>query len=62
MEGLKAQKDTPIDQIFESVKQRVTQDASAIGWKQHPVLSASDSQSTVVLDVAPLSPAPAAVR
>jgi hypothetical protein len=62
LEGLKTQKDTPIDQIFESVKQRVTQDASASGWKQHPVFSASDSQSTVVIGVPPLSPAPAGVR
>ena len=42
-----------MDKIFEYVTAHVTQDASANGWKQHPFLSASDGQSSVVLGIAP---------
>jgi Caspase domain len=53
LQGLKAQKDAPMDKIYEYVSGHVTQDAAANGWKQHPFLSLSDTQSPVVLGIAP---------
>jgi hypothetical protein len=53
LQALKEQKDSPMDRIYEYVTQRVTQDASVNGWKQHPFLSASDGESSVVLGIAP---------
>jgi len=52
LQGLREQKDAPIEKIYEYVRAHVTQDAAANGWKQHPFLSASDGQSSVVLGIA----------
>jgi hypothetical protein len=52
LQGLKAQKDAPVEKIYDYVRERVTQDAAANGWKQHPFLSVSDGQSSVVLGIA----------
>jgi hypothetical protein len=48
LEALKAQKASPIDQIFAYVKTHVEQDAAANGWKQHPFFSASDPSAPLV--------------
>lgn len=53
LQGLKTQKEAPMDKIYDYVKEHVTQDAAANGWKQHPFLSLSDGQSPVVLGIAP---------
>jgi uncharacterized caspase-like protein len=52
LQGLRAQKDAPMEKIYDYVKERVTQDAASNGWKQHPFLSLSDGQSPVVLGIA----------
>jgi len=52
LQGLREQKDAPVEKIYEYVRAHVTQDAAANGWKQHPFLSASDGQSSVVLGIA----------
>lgn len=48
LEGLKAKKDSPIDQVFNYVKSHVEQDAAANGWKQHPIMSASDAGNSLM--------------
>jgi uncharacterized caspase-like protein len=53
LQGLKQQKDTPLDKIFPWITTQVAHDAEANGWKQHPVFSASDGISPVVLGIAP---------
>jgi hypothetical protein len=53
LEGLRAQKDAPIDKVFDYVKAHVTQDAAANGWKQHPFFSASDAAIPVILGMTP---------
>lgn len=45
------------DKIYQMVEERIAQDATAKHWKQHPVLSASDEQSVIVLGTPPLGPA-----
>lgn len=57
LQALKQQKDEPLDKIFQYVTNHVAQDAAANGWKQHPVFSASDEQSAIVIGVAPQDPA-----
>jgi len=56
IEALKQQKDAPIDKIYAWVKEHVSQDADANHWKQHPVLSVSDSESAIVIGTPPLNP------
>jgi hypothetical protein len=53
LQGLKEHKDDPMDRVYDYVKSHVTQDAAANGWKQHPFLSVSDGQSSVVVGIAP---------
>ena len=53
LEGLRAQKDAPLDKVFDYVKLHVTQDAAANGWKQHPFLDISNAAVPVVLSMAP---------
>jgi hypothetical protein len=53
LDALKANKDAPMEKIYEVVNARVSQEATANGWKQHPFFSASDGQSSVVLGIAP---------
>jgi uncharacterized caspase-like protein len=55
--ALKEHREAPIDKIYQMVEERVAQDATAKHWKQHPVLSASDEQSVIVLGTPPLGPA-----
>lgn len=55
--ALKERREAPIDKIYQMVEERVSQDATARHWKQHPVLSASDEQSVIVLGTPPLGPA-----
>jgi Caspase domain len=52
LQGLKDQKDAPLEKIYAYVSAHVTQDAAANGWKQHPFLSVSEGQSPVVLGIA----------
>jgi hypothetical protein len=52
LQGLRERKDAPVEKIYQYVRAHVTQDAAANGWKQHPFLSASDGQSSVVLSIA----------
>jgi Caspase domain len=54
LQGLKQQKDTPLDKLYPWVTVQVAKEAEANGWKQHPVFSASDEVSPVVLGIAPL--------
>jgi len=54
LQALKQQKDTPLDKIYPWVTAQVSKEAEANGWKQHPVFSASDEVSPVVLGIAPL--------
>jgi hypothetical protein len=53
LQALRAQKDAPLDKIYDYVREHVTQDAAANHWKQHPFLSASDGQTSVILSIAP---------
>ena len=53
LQGLKQQKDAPLDKIFPWITAQVAHDAEANGWKQHPVFSESDGISPVVLGIAP---------
>jgi len=53
LQGLKQQKDAPLDKIYPWVTAQVAKEAEANGWKQHPVFSASDEVSPVVLGIAP---------
>ncbi len=53
LQGLRQQKDAPIGTLYQYVQAQVTREASANGWKQHPVFSASDELSMLVLGVAP---------
>jgi hypothetical protein len=55
LQGLKQQKDASIATVYQYVQAQVAREASANGWKQHPVFSASDELSTLVLSVAPLT-------
>jgi uncharacterized caspase-like protein len=54
LQGLKQQKDTPLDKIYQWVTAQVAREAEANGWKQHPVFGASDEVSPIVLGIAPL--------
>ena len=54
LEGLKQQKDAPLDKIYQWVAAQVAREADANGWKQHPVFGASDEASPIVLGIAPL--------
>ena len=56
LQALKQEKDAPIDKLYEWVRDHVTQDAQANGWKQHPVLSQSDAESAIVIGTPPLNP------
>jgi len=56
LQGLQQQKDAPIDKLFDWVKEHVAQDAAQNHWKQHPVFSASDSESAIVIGTPPLVP------
>lgn len=47
LQGMKAKKDSPVEQIFDYVKTHVEQDAAANGWKQHPFLSATDAAALI---------------
>jgi len=53
LQGLKQQKDTPLDKIYPWITAQVAREAEANGWKQHPVFSSSDDISPVVLGIAP---------
>jgi len=53
LQGLKEQKDAPLNAVYQYVQAQVTREASANGWKQHPVFIASDDVGAVVLGVAP---------
>ncbi len=53
LEGLRTQKDAPLDKVFDYVKSRVAQDAAANGWKQHPFFSASEGAIPVILGITP---------
>ena len=57
LQGLKQQKDAPLDKIYPWVTAQVTREAEANGWKQHPVFGSSDETSPVVLGIAPLDTA-----
>jgi hypothetical protein len=57
LQALRQQKDTPLDKIYPWVTAQVAKEAEANGWKQHPVFSASDEVSPVVLGIAPLDAA-----
>jgi len=54
LEGLKQQKDAPLDKIYPWVTAQVAREAEANGWTQHPVFAASDDVSPIVLGIAPL--------
>jgi len=54
LEGLKEQKDAPLDKIYQWVAAQVAREADANGWKQHPVFGASDEASPIVLGIAPM--------
>ncbi len=54
LQGLRQQKDAPLDKIYPWVTAQVTREAEANGWKQHPVFGSSDEVSPVVLGIAPL--------
>ena len=56
LQGLKQQKDAPLDKIYQWVAAQVAREAEANGWKQHPVFGASDEASPIVLGIAPLDP------
>ena len=53
LQGLKQQKDTPLDKLYPWVTEQVAKEAAANGWKQHPVFSASDDVSPLVIGIAP---------
>jgi hypothetical protein len=53
LEGLRQQKDAPLDKIYQWVAAQVAKEADANGWKQHPVFGSSDEASPVVLGIAP---------
>jgi hypothetical protein len=53
LEGLRAQKDAPIEKVFDYVKAHVTQEAATNGWKQHPFLDASEATTPVILSLMP---------
>ena len=57
LQALRQEKDAPVDKIYQYVNTHVAQDAAANGWKQHPIFSASDDQSAVVIGIAPTNPA-----
>jgi hypothetical protein len=54
LQGLRQQKDAPLDKIYPWVVAQVTREAEANGWKQHPVFGSSDEISPIVLGIAPL--------
>src|SRR6185503_1491231 len=56
LEALKQRKDQPLDRIYQYVQDHVAREAQANGWKQHPVFSASDAVSSLVLGILPLDP------
>jgi hypothetical protein len=57
LQGLREQKDAPLDKLYAWVKDHVAQDAERNHWKQHPVFSASDTESDIVIGTPPLNPA-----
>ena len=56
LQALQQQKDAPLDRLYAWVKDQVAQDAERNHWKQHPVFSASDTESAIVIGAAPLNP------
>ena len=52
LQALRMDKDASVDKIYRYVNAHVAQDAAANG-KQHPIYSASDDQSAVVIGIAP---------
>jgi len=56
LQGLKQQKDVPLDKLYTWVAAQVASEAGANGWKQHPVFGSSDEFSPIVLGIAPLDP------
>ena len=56
LQALRQQKDASVDKIYQFVNAHVAQEAAANGWKQHPIYSASDDQSAVVIGIAPMNP------
>lgn len=56
LQGLREQKDAPLETIYARVKERVSQDAERSHWRQHPVFSSSDNVSPIVIGTAPLNP------
>lgn len=56
LQALKQQTDAPLDKIYEWVDAHVSQDAAANHWQQHPVFSASDAASVIVIGTPPLNP------
>jgi hypothetical protein len=63
--GLKRQEDAPLDRIYPWVTARVTREAAADGWKQHPVFGSSGEVSPAAPGIAPFETIgwlPSAVR
>lgn len=56
LQGLRQQKDLPLEKVYAWVKDQVSQDAGRNHWKQHPVFSSSDNASEIVIGAAPLNP------
>jgi len=56
LQGLRQQKDAPLDKVYSWVAAQVANEAGANGWKQHPVFGASDEVSPIVLGIAPADP------
>jgi uncharacterized caspase-like protein len=56
LQALQQQKDAPMDKLYAFVRDHVAQDAAQNHWKQHPVFSASDAESTIVIGTPPLNP------
>ena len=54
LQGLRQQKDAPLDKIYPWVTAQVSREAESNGWKQHPVFGSSDEVSPVVLGIAPM--------
>jgi hypothetical protein len=54
LQALKQQKDAPLDKVYQWVTEQVSREAEGNGWKQHPVYSASDEVSPIVLGIAGL--------
>jgi len=55
LQGLKQQKDLPLEKVYAWVKNQVSQDADRNHWKQHPVFSSSDNAAQIVIGAVPLN-------